>query len=199
MSRSASNELRRRASTRLVARFVASIGSDATSDSPLSLMWRGSCPRFSSKRRDSASTISRISVRPSGLSMMLASKTASQPVRPCSNASRSGPAGSARTGAQLFARVGELGRVGDEFLVGALGAGEALVVIARGHVRRPEEIFFRLVDGQIGVVQVVEVVACSLHGEYFILPRPTGTPFHLAGFRICVNRSTARPQSTPAH
>ena len=36
MPRSASNELRRRSSTRLVARLVASIGSDATSDSPRS-------------------------------------------------------------------------------------------------------------------------------------------------------------------
>ena len=64
---------------------------------------------------------------------------------------------------QLVAGFRQLGRIADEFLIGALGAREGGVVVARGHVGRPEQILFGSVHGDVGVVQVVEVLSRALH------------------------------------
>ena len=73
---------------------------------------------------------------------------------------------------ELVAGLRQLGRIADEFLVGALGAHEAGLVVAGGHVGRPEQILLGLVDGDVGVVQVVEVLACVLHDFWSVSGAP---------------------------
>ena len=50
----------------------------------------------------------------------------------------------------------------DEILVSALGPGESVLVVRGRHVGRPEQVFLGLVNHQVGVVEVVEQLLCSL-------------------------------------
>ena len=161
---SASNELRRRSSTRiggLIGRQHAERAPPPTR--PCSLMWRGLNSRLLAKSAASASMIARISARPSSLSMMLASNSASHPFRPCSSASRSSPGGRRCSRATCSRVACSSRRIGDELLVRLLSSGEAGLVVAGGHVGGPEQVFLGLVDGGVGMVQVVEVLARALH------------------------------------
>ena len=59
----------------------------------------------------------------------------------------------------------QLRRVGNERFVGVLRPGKARLVVARGHIGGPEQIFFGLMDRGIGVVQLVEIRAGTFHGD----------------------------------
>ena len=65
---------------------------------------------------------------------------------------------------QMVACRLQIRRVGDEVLVGVLRAGKARMVVADGHVGGPEQVFLGLVDGVVGVVQLVEIGAGVFHG-----------------------------------
>ena len=95
--------------------------------------------------------------------MMLASKSASHPLQPVQQRVALGARRAGAHARQVVAGFVSFAGIGDEFLVGALGANEAGLVVARGHVGRPEQVFLGLVDCDIGVVQVVEVLSRALH------------------------------------
>src|SRR6187399_2348995 len=50
---------------------------------------------------------------------------------------------------EMRARFRKPGRVADELLISTLCPDKPRMVIARGHVRRPEQVFLRLVAGEI--------------------------------------------------